>query len=279
LNVKRWSHGVDDTDVIPSGSPKSISEEDTYHDCSSIHEVTKHLQGLNAKLVSRLTDDIGMPQTVRLTIRRGIGEMAGDRKESRQCPLPSKFSSSGLSATARTEMLVNSTLELFRKLVNIKQPFKIKLLNVCLTKFQKPTNNKSMLSSYFSNSDKNTGDQEAGQPSTPLNFSEKKHTVDHNREVAELSQSNEQSNKIPFDIQQQAHSSTPHGTLSLNTSVPDSKHDDIVIPSTIDKEVFSSLPAELQKELLQEWKHPTQETSNQKPVAPRTGLFKYFTKN
>lgn len=303
LQLKRWGHGIDDANVVPSGSPKSISEEDTYHECSSISDVTKNLKGLSEKLVSRLTDDIGMPQTVRLTIRRGIGELAADRKESRQCPLPSKFSSPGLTQANRNEILLNSTLELFKKLMNIKQPFKIKLLNVCLTKFQKQAKKeKTGLSNFLLNchnskpgcsnsSFGNSSEQKSDIVQTlskPLNSGENNHCKDslddQNEQILETLQMSEKSKKLPFGVQQQVDGlsqQTYKETLLPKTKVSDDKKltgNDVVIPSTIDKDIFNSLPAELQKELLEEWKLSNQQKKNQKPK-PATGLLKYFSKN
>lgn len=288
--MKRLSYGIDDTDVVPSGSPKSISEEDTYHECFTLSEVTTKLKGLNDKLVSRLTEDLGFPQTVRLTIRRGIGELAGDRKESRQCPIPTQFSSPALTKMKKTQILLSVTLELFKKLVDIKQPFNIKLLNVCLTKFQKPTNKgKVGLSTFFLK----CNDNRPGCSQSPLVGNEKTHEeLNDQGSSIKTDKLGKQVNTLETAVnitQQQSSSKSltdktyPTAGPSPPKTVGDYKSpDNVQIPNTVDKDIFNSLPVELQRELKQQWnleqKQLLCKSKKNRKSAPNSGLLKYFAK-
>jgi DNA polymerase iota len=308
LTLKRLSHGIDDADVIISGAPKSMSEEDTYHECSSLNVITKNLQNLANNLILRLTADVGCPQTIRLTIRRGIGELAaGDRKESRQGPIPSKFSSSKLSNDQKLSVLLSVTLELFKKLVNVKQPFKIKLLNICLTNFQKPSKcGQKAFSSFFRSGQDNTTSTESATDHSEISFEPEclnsiqdttqssghfeskfsQHKISH-----PLPSNSENKNSVSGNLKSAKGVITSlHGINSPSEdALPfENKHNSETvkitnssssteIPSDVDPEIFNCLPLEVQRELLEQWKQERSSHVKNTQKQP-TGLLKYFSR-
>ena len=132
MQLYRLCRGIDDSDVSCSGKPKSISDEDSFNKCATVTDAKKRLELLVINLLPRLSQELGIPRTVRLSIRRWEG-VHSYKKESRQCPLPEAFN--GADKNQKAKILLESVLELFYKLVHVAKPFHITLFNICLTNF------------------------------------------------------------------------------------------------------------------------------------------------
>ena len=131
--MRELCFGIDDSDVKPSDGPKSISDEDSFQKCSTLDDSKERLKALIGNLLSRLSGDLGVPQTVRLTIRRHSTQSY--RRESRQCSLPYKFIAA--DKEQRADILLAIALELLHKLVDVHKHFHLTLMNVCLTNFRR----------------------------------------------------------------------------------------------------------------------------------------------
>ncbi|XP_027564070.1 DNA polymerase iota, partial [Neopelma chrysocephalum] len=86
--LRNLSLGKDNSQIIPWRPPQSFSDEDSFPKCSSEAEAKEKLRELLPNLLSRISKDGRRPHTLRLTIRRFSREN-GNRRESRQCPIPS----------------------------------------------------------------------------------------------------------------------------------------------------------------------------------------------
>lgn len=130
----RLCHGIDDSKVIPSGDFKSISDEDSFKKCSTLDDARKRLKSLIDGLLPRVSYNLGIPQTVRVTVRRQ-GDKAYKRA-SRQCQIPINTVSFNNKDKTR-DLLLAICLSLFNKVVDVRKPFHLTLIGVSLTNFHK----------------------------------------------------------------------------------------------------------------------------------------------
>ncbi|CAH1796184.1 unnamed protein product, partial [Owenia fusiformis] len=137
-NMADWSLGIDHSEVVKTGPPQSISDEDSFRKCCNITDVKVRLKGILKTLMTRLLQDGRHPQTLRLTLRRVIGENKWSSRESRQCPIPTYIlkNLSTSDTDQADDAILNLLTSLFNKMVDISKPFHITLLNICFTKFE-----------------------------------------------------------------------------------------------------------------------------------------------
>ncbi|EDO38905.1 predicted protein, partial [Nematostella vectensis] len=138
------SHGADDSQVSTDSMPKSISEEDSYSNLCSLESVKTNLRVLIGNLIPRITEDTGHPQTVRLAIRRGGQAPGVYKKESRQCPVPDRFAMNTPNSSEKINVLFGTVFGLFHKLVDVSKSFQVRVLNVCLSNFQRRPERKTI---------------------------------------------------------------------------------------------------------------------------------------
>uniref|UniRef100_A0A8C4NP29 Polymerase (DNA directed) iota n=1 Tax=Eptatretus burgeri TaxID=7764 RepID=A0A8C4NP29_EPTBU len=152
--IKNLSRGVDPSPINPSGLPQSLSDEDSFKNCSSEEAAKQKMEELLKKVLPRLHKDGRLPGTVRVTIRRAFsGKSQRDaaglndtmhclRRESRQCPVPTAAQrqvQQGDFLQATRPLLV-ILMKLFHKLVDVTKPFHLTLINVCFCKLTRPSN-------------------------------------------------------------------------------------------------------------------------------------------
>ena len=124
-------HGIDDSEVVPSGAAKQYSVEDSFHQCSTVEEAYDKLDALCRKLLERYhrdEQDNRFPQTARISVRKHLSY----HRESRQCTLPL---ATFLTNDIDKQMKVICTVfrSLFSKAVDVHKPFYLTLINVAFT--------------------------------------------------------------------------------------------------------------------------------------------------
>lgn len=308
VQLYRLCRGVDDSEVIFSGNPKSISNEDSFNKCDTVIDAKRRLGVLVKNLLPRLKSDLGKPGTIRLSIRKWEG-VHSYKRESRQCPVPGLFHTADENQKAK--LLLDNVLELFYKLVNIEKSFHITLFNVCLTNFhssEKQENN--VITKFFTKANMRQCSEnkvEMGNKGSANSVAESKEILLHGDELQVEPKQSEYCT-LQMDVKSTPSMFTQH---TLKETLPESKksittdrlkleppvspkqnqavNNEIqtkLLPFGIDVGVFHELPREVQKELLDHWshsKHDVAHTDNQfsnKDLKPNNkhGLFKYFEK-
>ncbi|XP_068716159.1 DNA polymerase iota-like [Montipora foliosa] len=263
LMIKLCS-GIDDSPVTPSGEFKSITDEDSFKRCSTLEDARKRLSNLVEGLLLRVSSDCGVPETVKVTVRRQAEK--SHKRESRQCRLPNMCFDNQIKAR---ETLLMTCLQLFNKLVDVKRPFHLTLLGVSLSNFQKSPSAKSKnISDFFQLSVSDKNESVISSPS--------KNT---SSEVVELYHSNESKNKTYlFERSDQILEHVPKKTQATAV-VEESKP--FVCPKGIDTAVFVELPLDVQKELETQWQQSARiQVKKAVPVTSKakkcSGIQKYF---
>ncbi|XP_030230660.1 DNA polymerase iota [Gadus morhua] len=150
--LKNLSLGVDDSPVVPTGAPKSLSDEDSFKKISTTREVAEKTQELLTSLVERMQKDGRPPQTFRLTIPRYSAENKWFSRESRQCPVPHHLGHKVVSGSTDANVhLVTLAMKLFNKMVDGSTAFHLTLLNVCFTNLPpaRGTSSQGAITSFF----------------------------------------------------------------------------------------------------------------------------------
>ncbi|XP_043931098.1 DNA polymerase iota isoform X2 [Protopterus annectens] len=246
FRLHKLSYGEDDSPVTPSGPPQSHSDEDSFRRCSSEAEVQKILKKLVTNLLERINKDGRQPHTIRLTTRR-FAPGVYFKRESRQCQIPShivqKFGTGCYDITAP---LVEILLKLFRKMIDVRLPFHITLLNVCFSKlkttvpsfrgsigfFLAQKKSSKMDSCQKTESDFTEDDSEDSCQDTVYSTDGETNTMDLDLETEESpSPLPEVSEKKPSEVSTQEF---PFHNL----------------PSGIDLQVFTQLPVDIQWEII-----------------------------
>ncbi|XP_061172200.1 DNA polymerase iota-like [Saccostrea echinata] len=149
-SIKELSQGIDNSPVIPYSKPQTLSDEDSFKSCCSVKEANQKIKELIKSLMIRLVEDGRIAGTVRLTIRRLSAENKYLNRESKQCNIPShvlsKLTKENQQQTCgKLEVIV---MNLFNKLVDIRMPFHLTLINVAFCNLIE--RNKNSISHFFS---------------------------------------------------------------------------------------------------------------------------------
>ncbi|XP_078107406.1 DNA polymerase iota isoform X1 [Sander vitreus] len=267
--LKNLALGVDDSPVVPSGAPQSLSDEDSFKKISSTTDVLEKIQELLRSLVERMHKDGRQPQTFRLTIRRYSATNKWFSRESRQCPIPNHIGQkiSSDSSDDTVVQLVPLAMELFHKMVDRSAAFHLTLINVCFSNLQSKgaaVSGKGSIKSFFthSTSARKTQRQDDSSQSGDNNC------MDHQFSTPCLiTESNSQktvTTKSPRSSEAALHGfkrkqspvvaveDPPLQRISCSTARSDPGETNIAhrLPPNVDPEVFWLLPEEIQKELL-----------------------------
>lgn len=288
----RLCHGIDDSKVASSGEFKSISDEDSFKDCSTVDDARKRLKGLVEGLLPRVSWDIGIPQTVRVTVRRP--EEKSYKRESRQCALPRTISFTDKEKAG--DMLLDVCFSLFKKVVDVKKPFHLNLLGVSLTNFRKPCLAQSKdISNFFQKSHPKHADLTSfALCSSPASKGEYPGEKDYlsallKSDEVELSHQNGNEGGTTNIKDQEPQGSSEltsqhtqqNGTITAGVSM-DVNEPAIICPSGIDPAVFAELPSELQRELEAHWLQQDKGTVNTNKVTAKgkkhSGIQRYFSR-
>ncbi|XP_049650214.1 DNA polymerase iota isoform X1 [Accipiter gentilis] len=252
--IQKLSYGEDDSPVTPSGPPQSFSDEDSFKKCSSEVEVKEKIEELLPNLLDRIYKDGRQPHTVRLTIRQFSSTDKWFNRESRQCPIPphliQKF---GKESSSILSPMVDILMKLFRKMIDVDQPFHLTLVSVCFSNLKDlPSSKKGSIGFYLkqvsppSGSGKRVREVEGvsqGEGSASWNQNCNRTGTTKTRKLSEEKKSNIKKAGIP--------------DFPLYLS-----------PGDIDQEVFRELPEDIQKEIISEKTDtiPTEDVSGQPSV-------------
>lgn len=265
-SMKELCFGNDNSPVVMSGPPQSISDEDSFAaaKCSSMKDVKFNISKLLDALLKRLENDGRRPHTLRLTIRR-LGE--GDsylNRESRQCPVPDGvFRSSSMVRKVGDdghEKLMSTCMDLFAKIVDTEKPFRLTLINICFTKFSEQAKAQESIATFL----QKAGDKMAGETTQ---FSSPRFKEGTSKNIFQSQQkcksstlmerffkrkdSEPESSKVAPSLQTE----NSCETLNYTEKTPGSpvkkkmKTFDCDMKPDIDMDVFSQLPKEIQKDI------------------------------
>ncbi|XP_069075608.1 DNA polymerase iota isoform X2 [Pleurodeles waltl] len=223
--IQMLSCGEDNSPVTPTGPPQSLSDEDSFRKCSTEAEVKIKVEELLRNLLNRVYKDGRKPHTIRLTIRQCSETNKWSNRESRQCPVPSHIIQKlGAGNDDVVIPLVDLLMNLFKKMINVKTPFHLTLLNVCFSKLKSVFNStKGSIGFYLT---------QKTSPSSP--------------------QSQKTVQKMqPADMEDMKHNiSRPSMEFQLNPSSTNEVGDLQALPDGVDHDVFSQLPEDIKKEIL-----------------------------
>nr|XP_022329292.1 DNA polymerase iota-like isoform X2 [Crassostrea virginica] len=150
VTIKELSEGIDENPVIPYSKPQTLSDEDSFKSCCSVKEVHQKLRDLIKSLMIRLVEDGRLAGTVRLTIRRLSAENKYMNRESKQCNIPSHIITK-LSKDNQQQIcdkMEDILMSLFNKLVDVRKPFHLTLMNVAFCNLMERS--KNSISHFFS---------------------------------------------------------------------------------------------------------------------------------
>ncbi|XP_063816087.1 DNA polymerase iota isoform X2 [Pseudophryne corroboree] len=245
--IQKLSRGEDDSPVTPSGPPQSLSEEDSFRKYSTVSEVRTKLEELLRSLLGRLSADGRSPHTLRLTLRQFSPTNKYFNRESRQCPIPmhvvqNLISASSVECSAVLSPLMEMLMKLFEKMIDVKLPFHLTLLNVC-----------------FSNLKASKSSNSSSRNSIGFYLSQKKESA---------SDASPSSQVTGARVKRGVNDSSPATGLEHPASLS--------LPGDIDMDVFSQLPEDIRRELLSSPHTGRTHTSSQASACK--GIQHFFTK-
>ncbi len=261
-SMKELCFGIDNSPVVSSGPPQSISDEDSFAaaKCSSMRDVKFNISKLLDALLKRLENDGRRPHTLRLTIRR-LGE--GDKylnRESRQCPVPDGVFRSRLMAKKFNEedheKLMSTCMGLFSKMVVVEKPFCLTLINICFTKFSELTSAQGSIAAFLQKAgDKMVGETASGT-SPKMQVDKSKIAIQSQQKPKSstlmerfFKRKSDSSEPVPSEIRDENANKT---RISSAVGCPDRKKMKISendVKPNIDMDVFSQLPREIQRDI------------------------------
>ncbi|XP_068461394.1 DNA polymerase iota isoform X2 [Clinocottus analis] len=269
--LKNLALGVDDSAVVPTGAPQSLSDEDSFKKISTTKDVLEKIQELLSSLVERMHKDGRQPQTFRLTIRRYSATNKWFSRESRQCPIPNHIGQKITSDSADDAVvhLVTLAMKLVHKMVDCSAAFHLTLINVCFSNLQTrraAVSGKGSITSFFTHSTSprktqifSPQSQDASSQSGNTDHQLSGHNVMTQFTLPQKTVTTESpcssGTELYGFIRKQrpavALKDPPHQKESCSTATSDPKVTGTHrLPPNVDPEVFQLLPEEIQKELL-----------------------------
>lgn len=282
-NAKRMQSlacGVDLSPVTPKGPPQSLSNEDSFMKISTLSEAESKISELLLSLSERMRKDGRLPQTMKLSLRRNGAPSRWFSRESRQGPIPTHTAHRIINGCMEAvPQLVSIAMKLLHKLVDVREPFHLTMLNVCFTNLQAKTSNRNTISSFFSSAHTHTHTSSTHSVcDAPSSFTQPETlcgTTNPQNNKQTSSSLSSSSSSSPF-IQQpiRAASSVPP-VPERSDPTPDSRSVNIKdLPPDVDPDVFRALPPHIQMELVsgfQEDPVDRQERHSQSaPPSPRS---------
>ncbi|XP_071458840.1 DNA polymerase iota isoform X1 [Marmota flaviventris] len=239
--IHKLSFGDDNSPVTPSGPPQSFSEEDSFKKCSSEVEAKKKIEELLANLLNRVSRDGRKPRTIRLVIRRYSSEKYCCR-ESRQCPIPSHvIQKLGAGNYDVMTPMVDILMKLFRNMVNVKMPFHLTLLSVCLCNLKALNTTKKGPMDYYLTSSLSTTSC-SGKRSSKIKES-------HMEDISKDKETNW--DFLPSGrIESTRTGESPIDTTDFSKEKDMNEFPLCSLPEGVDQEVFKQLPLDIQEEIL-----------------------------
>ena len=275
--LKELSMGLDSSEIVPSGKPKTVGLEDSCRPISLRRDAEEMFDELLPQLLAQIKNDERIPQALRVTVRKYDIVKKTSTRETKQCPLsPSffRFIEDKIDfIDGAHEKIIRDIMSLFDKIVG-KEKFFVNLIGLCFCKFQEQKKGPGSITSFLvkkesietsSKSSSSNGDsfetscKDSSSPSTSkellspsssrakktdnkliTSFLTKKQGIVANDNPPE----NEDLEPTPKRIK------IEHPT-KLSSSFP---------PLNVDPEVWKELPPDVQRELLRNWIPPQNET-------------------
>lgn len=158
FKYKNWSRGVDNTPVIPSGKPKSISLEDSCKTISVRSDVEEKFRLLLIRLVNQVAEDGRIPLVVKIMLRKFDAIKKTSHRETKQATIvPSLFKELGdgkvILIDGGLERLLKIVMRLFEKVVDLKTKFNITLIGLAFSKFQERTRGSRSIANFLIKTD------------------------------------------------------------------------------------------------------------------------------
>ncbi|KAM4710412.1 DNA polymerase iota [Discoglossus pictus] len=263
--IQMLSRGEDDSPVTPTGPPQSLSDEDSFKKCFTVSEVKIKMKELLNSLLPRVTKDGRTPHTLRLTIRQFSPTNKWFNRESRQCPVPSNISQHlGSGDIDVTDPLVELLMKLFEKMINVKQPFHLTLLNICFSNLKSSQSTKKSIGFYLTQMSQLPSSTSQRRLETESTM---KDILVNECRTPEFFKTEKQSIKD----NNTSHKETK-GILNRRSSY---------LPEDIDMDVFSQLPEEIKNEIISSPRiaraHQSGQTS--RSSASSRGILDFFNKS
>ncbi|KAF4074826.1 hypothetical protein AMELA_G00243390 [Ameiurus melas] len=277
-NAKRMQSlacGVDLSPVTPAGPPQSLSDEDSFKKISTLSEAESKISELLLSLSERMRKDGRLPQTIKLSLRRYGAPTRWFSRESRQGPIPTHTAHRIINGCPEAvPQLVSIAMKLLRRLVDVREPFHLTMLNMCFTNLQAKTPNRNTISSFFTSAHTPTHTSSTHSVcDAPSSFTQPETlcgtTIPQNNKQTSSSSSS------PF-IQHpiRAASSAPP-VPERSDPTPDSRSVNFAdLPPDVDRDVFRALPPHIQMELMSSFQEDPAERqehhSRSAPPSPRS---------
>ncbi|KAK3514909.1 hypothetical protein QTP70_035079, partial [Hemibagrus guttatus] len=275
VNAKRIQSlacGVDLSPVTPAGPPQSLSDEDTFKKISKLSEAESKITELLLSLSERMRKDGRLPQTLKLTLRRSSAPSRWFNRESRQSSIPTHTAHRIINGCPEAvPQLVSIAMKLLQKLVDIREPFHLTMLNMCFTNLQIKASNRNTISSFFTSTHTTTPTPTHTPTQSvctaPFSFTKPEAlcgTVNQNKKESSSSSFFQQRlrSSVPPALERSdpSYMSTPDSIKSL--PVPE-------LPPDVDRDVFRALPQHIQSELMSSFRR---HTGSAPPMARTDGL-------
>ncbi|KAE8636690.1 hypothetical protein XENTR_v10003086 [Xenopus tropicalis] len=262
--IQMLSRGEDDSAVVPSGPPQSISDEDSFKKCSTVSEVKIKMEERLRNLLVRISKDGRIPHTLRLTIRQFSPSNKWFNRESRQCPIPAHISQNIGAECQAVPALMELLMRLFEKMIDVKMQFHLTLLNVCFSNLKASNSTRSSIGFYLTR-------KAPPAAATPL-----KGSTEAEQHTAE---------SFPLKENSSAPHTAPQTVGQPTAPVPTNHHTMLeTLPEGIDLEVFSQLPEEIQQEIIAGQRHAAASSSSsvrsasKSQAAPPKGILNFFSR-
>lgn len=158
FKYKNWSRGVDNTPVVPSGKPKSISLEDSCKSISVRSDVEEKFRLLLIRLINQVAEDGRIPLVVKIILRKFDAVKKTSHRETKQATIvPSLFKELGdgkvILIDGGQERLLKIIMRLFEKVVDLKSKFNITLIGLAFSKFQERSRGNRSIANFLIKTD------------------------------------------------------------------------------------------------------------------------------
>lgn len=150
--LKELSLGIDNTEVKPTGKPKTIGLEHSCPPTMSVKDAHDNFKSLLARLMVRLEKTELIPHMMRVTVRKYHLKKKVSVKESKQCPIaPTHFKNVGNKiqlADGADEKILKEAYKL-HSIIMEKSQDPANLFGLCFGKFEDVTTAKVSIKNFF----------------------------------------------------------------------------------------------------------------------------------
>ncbi|KAM8960927.1 DNA polymerase iota [Pelodytes ibericus] len=252
--MQMLSRGQDNSPVTPSGPPQSLSDEDSFKKCSTVLEVKMKMEELLGNLLKRLSKDGRRSHTLRLTIRQYSPTNKWFNRESRQCPIPSHvIQHMGADDKDIISPLTELLMKLFEKMIDVKMPFHLTLMNVCFSNLKASSSSRNSMGFYLTRKNQTTTTPSRTETEVGLGDSRPQH----------------RSGDF-FKVEQRNVPESPPTKETDNSCA-------ISLPDGIDMDVFSQLPEDIRNEILRSPSVSTTQKKSRPPLSSK-GILNFFSR-